>query len=484
MLTIMVPAGNPAHVTGLADLGRKDIRLAMPNPAFEGIARQIEASLRKAGGPALADAVYKAKVADGTTVLTHIHHRQTPLFLMQGLADAGVTWKSEAIFQEQVGHPITHVDIPAGQNSTAIYGGAVVKDAPHADAARLWLAFIQSRTRARDLRGLRLQALPDARQRRRIPQAGGEVMSTTARSAYTSVTAPRERGIFPATLGDGARTWHIAGLALLSVRFIQGFIYWGGGSRRFIYAPSKLDAWGGHSWMANKFQTAMPGALLGTDHVIDFMLRHFWVLYTGVIVFSAAELIAGACLIAGLFTRAAALVSMGFSVALMLMFGWQGATCIDEWTMAAANLAMGTTLLLGGAGAYALDNAWLRRNPRLGERAWFRWVSGALPLPQTDGGFRNLALALFAFVIVFDVSTYSYYRGSVVTPFHGGPVSPTKHHLTLDHAALLPDGGVRFHVYLDGGTPEAPAHVMQAELVGPGKQVLAAVGHEDPDGAA
>jgi thiosulfate dehydrogenase (quinone) len=30
-------------------------------------------------------------------------------------------------------------------------------------------------------------------------------------------------------------------LALLSVRFIQGFICWGGGSRRFIYAPSKLD---------------------------------------------------------------------------------------------------------------------------------------------------------------------------------------------------------------------------------------------------
>ena len=143
-LTIMVPAGNPAHVTGLADLGRKDIRLAMPNPAFEGIVRQIETSLRKAGGPALADAVYKAKVADGTTVLTHIHHRQTPLFLMQGLADAGVTWKSEAIFEEQVGHPITHVDIPADQNSTAVYGGAVVKDAQHVDAARLWLAFIQS----------------------------------------------------------------------------------------------------------------------------------------------------------------------------------------------------------------------------------------------------------------------------------------------------------------------------------------------------
>jgi ABC-type molybdate transport system substrate-binding protein len=144
-LTIMVPAGNPAHVAGLADLGRKDVRLAMPNPAFEGIVRQIEASLDKAGGPALADAVYKTKVADGSTMLTHIHHRQTPLFLMQGLADAGVTWKSEAVFQEQARHRIADVDIPAGQNSTAVYGGAAVEGAAHADAARLWLDFVRSK---------------------------------------------------------------------------------------------------------------------------------------------------------------------------------------------------------------------------------------------------------------------------------------------------------------------------------------------------
>ena len=143
-LTIMVPKDNPAHVTGLADLGKPGLRLAMPNPAFEGIARQIDAALKKAGGDALATAVYKTKVADGSTVLTHIHHRQTPLFLMQGLADAGVTWQSEAMFQEQAGHAITHVDIPAGQNSTAIYAGAMVKGAPHPEAAKLWLDFIHS----------------------------------------------------------------------------------------------------------------------------------------------------------------------------------------------------------------------------------------------------------------------------------------------------------------------------------------------------
>ena len=84
----------------------------MPNPEFEGIARQIKASLVKAGGDALAKAVYEDKVAEGEAILTHIHHRQTPLYLMLGRADAGVTWQSEAMFQEQAGHPIEHVDIP------------------------------------------------------------------------------------------------------------------------------------------------------------------------------------------------------------------------------------------------------------------------------------------------------------------------------------------------------------------------------------
>ena len=41
-LAIMVPKGNPAHIKSLADLGRPDVRLAMPNPEFEGIVRQIK----------------------------------------------------------------------------------------------------------------------------------------------------------------------------------------------------------------------------------------------------------------------------------------------------------------------------------------------------------------------------------------------------------------------------------------------------------
>jgi thiosulfate dehydrogenase (quinone) len=274
-------------------------------------------------------------------------------------------------------------------------------------------------------------------------------------------------------IADDGHLWRVLGLAILPVRFIQGFVYWGGGSRRFIYAPSKLDP-SAPTWMANKFQTAMPGALFGTDHLIGFMLTHFYVLYAGVILFSAAELIFGAMLMAGLLTRLSALATMGMSVVLMAMFGWQGATCIDEWTMAACNLAMGATILMAGASAYSLDNVLLRRSPSLASHAWFRWIGGSLPLP--DAGlvsFRSLALALFAFVALYNVGTYSYYRGSVLTAFHNGPVSPTVHHLSLTHAVLLPDGGVRFHVYLDAGTPEAPVHVILADLLDGDGRVVA-----------
>lgn len=143
-LTIMIPKDNPAHITGLADLGKPGVRLSMPNPEWEGVARQIKASLVKAGGEPLAKNVYDDKVKNGQTILTHVHHRQTPLFLMQGLADAGVTWKSEAIFQEQVGHPIGNIAIPDNQNTTAIYASALVRGAAHPKAGKEWVAFLRS----------------------------------------------------------------------------------------------------------------------------------------------------------------------------------------------------------------------------------------------------------------------------------------------------------------------------------------------------
>lgn len=259
------------------------------------------------------------------------------------------------------------------------------------------------------------------------------------------------------------RSWRFAAIALLAVRFVQGWIYWGGGTRRFIYGPQKLDV---HDhWMAYKFQTAMPGAILGTDHLVAFLLHHFTLLYAGVIIFSAVEMIAGFMLIVGLYTRLAAVATLGLSFVLMLLFGWQGATCIDEWTMASSNFAMGITLFLAGSGAYSVDNWLLSRKPTLAQNGLFRWLGGALPLPLSDGAFKKLAFTLFWIAVAFIVATYSYYRGSVFTPFHGGPVSPGKHHWKLDGAKLQKDGGVTFHAYVDSGVAAEPSNVLRAALI-------------------
>ena len=150
-LTIMTPASNPARIKDIRDLGRADVVLAMPNPAWEGVASQIKAALTKAGGEGLAKRVYEDKVADGSTILTRIHHRQTPLWLMQGRAQAGVTWQSEAIFQEKSGHAISRVAIAPAENVTAIYSAAMVANPPHPEAAKAWLAFITSDAAFADL---------------------------------------------------------------------------------------------------------------------------------------------------------------------------------------------------------------------------------------------------------------------------------------------------------------------------------------------
>ena len=143
-LTIMVPAGNPAHIAGLADLGKPDVRLVMPNPAWEGVARQIKGALEKAGGKKLVQAVYVDKVKNGETVLTRIHHRQSPMALMRKNADAGVTWRSEAVFQEEEGHPIENVSIPDSQNVRAIYAAGLIRGSHHVLWAKRWLTFLES----------------------------------------------------------------------------------------------------------------------------------------------------------------------------------------------------------------------------------------------------------------------------------------------------------------------------------------------------
>ncbi len=143
-LAIMVHAGNPKQIHGLADLGRDEVRVSMPNPAWEGIAKQIEIAYLKAGGEALKNKIMVIKVADSSTYLTQIHHRQTPMRIMYQQSDAAPVWYSEAYYQQMIHHPVEMVAIPDDQNVETTYMAGALKTAPHPQAAKDFMKFLIS----------------------------------------------------------------------------------------------------------------------------------------------------------------------------------------------------------------------------------------------------------------------------------------------------------------------------------------------------
>jgi molybdate transport system substrate-binding protein len=142
-LAILVRAGDPLHIKTLADLGRAGVRVVMPNPAWEGVAEQVEGAYALAGGKNLVSAIMVTKLAAGTTLLTHIHHRETPLLLREGRADAGPVWLSEAVYQSRLGG-VQMLRIPASQNVSTVYDAAAVQACAHRAAAEAFVRFIQT----------------------------------------------------------------------------------------------------------------------------------------------------------------------------------------------------------------------------------------------------------------------------------------------------------------------------------------------------
>ncbi len=143
-LAIMVRKGNPKDIIGLKDLGREKLRVAMPNPEWEGIGNVIIRACKKVGGEALADQVMQIKKKSKATFLTRMHHRQTPMRIMEGKSDCGPTWYTEPLFQQKIGNPIDMVEIPDEINEYVTYTAAKMKNAPHARAAQDFLDFLAS----------------------------------------------------------------------------------------------------------------------------------------------------------------------------------------------------------------------------------------------------------------------------------------------------------------------------------------------------
>ena len=102
-LTLMVLKGNPAGITAVYDLAGSDVRISQPDPENEDIAHHIMDMYRQAGGDELVERIMEEKRAEGTTIFTRVHHRETPLRIEKGNVDVGPVWVTETVQAQQAG---------------------------------------------------------------------------------------------------------------------------------------------------------------------------------------------------------------------------------------------------------------------------------------------------------------------------------------------------------------------------------------------
>lgn len=143
-LTLMVPEGNPKNIRSIDDLRDPKLKVAMPNPAWEGIGKQIETAYVKVGGETLRKTIMEQKTADGSTYLTRIHHRESPLRILKNQSDVAPVWTSEVIYQKMIGNPVQEIAIPLEHNIKASYVAGRLKAAPRPEAADLFIAYLVS----------------------------------------------------------------------------------------------------------------------------------------------------------------------------------------------------------------------------------------------------------------------------------------------------------------------------------------------------
>ena len=145
-IVLMVPEGNPAQIVSVADLGRDEVRISQPNPEYEDIAYYIIEMYRQTGGEDLVHRIMEEKRAEGTAILTIVHHRETPLRILKGTVDVGPVWATEVIHARKSNLAVDMVEPgeDMDQRDRINYYICRLKDAAHPENAEKYLDFIKS----------------------------------------------------------------------------------------------------------------------------------------------------------------------------------------------------------------------------------------------------------------------------------------------------------------------------------------------------
>ena len=147
-LTLMAPEGNPAKIESVLDMGRDDVRISQPDPENEDIAFHIMDMYRQAGGEDLVRRIMEEKRAEGTTIFTIVHHRETPLRILKKTVDVGPVWITEVIHAKSSGlrFDVVEPGEDLDQRKEINYYVCKLSNSPNPENAQKFLDFITSPT--------------------------------------------------------------------------------------------------------------------------------------------------------------------------------------------------------------------------------------------------------------------------------------------------------------------------------------------------
>lgn len=126
-LRIVVPSGNPKKVTGLADLAKPDMVIAMAAPAVP--AGRVAREAFEAAGVPVPDA---SEEPDVRSALNKV---------VLGEADAALVWATDVL---SGGDKVEGIELPADLDVGTTYPIGVVRDGPNADGAKAFVEFVLS----------------------------------------------------------------------------------------------------------------------------------------------------------------------------------------------------------------------------------------------------------------------------------------------------------------------------------------------------
>jgi len=144
-IVLMVPEGNPAGIMTVQDLGHDEVRISQTGD-LEDISKYVTAMYRAAGGDSLVKRILDEKRAEGTTILTIVHHRETPLRIGKGTVDVGPVWATEVFNALKQGLRVEAVDPGAelDQRDNVNYFIAKLRKSRNPENADKFLDFIKS----------------------------------------------------------------------------------------------------------------------------------------------------------------------------------------------------------------------------------------------------------------------------------------------------------------------------------------------------